>query len=113
MAEIAGGVPLQVGRWLDQAEQAAAAFVNGFRTRGFVCEVRQAGPLVQIFGPQNALSVVLTHPLWIGDDPTFWRDEQRDAERAARRAGAAQVLFCDIWSLGRSPDRLMPQFLPR
>ena len=113
MAEIAGAAPLQLGRWLGQARAAATAFVNGFRTRGFVCEVREAGTLVQIFGPQNELSVILSHPLWVASEPALWNEQQREAEAVARRGGAAQVLFCDVWSLERSPDRLMPQFLPR
>jgi DEAD/DEAH box helicase domain-containing protein len=113
MAEVAAGQPIQTGRWLDGADAAAAAFANGFRSHGFACEVRRAGPLTEIFGTQHAASVILTHPLWVGDDqPAHWRPEQQAAEAAARIHGAATVRFCDLWTLGRSPDQLMPYFLP-
>jgi hypothetical protein len=49
----------------------------------------------------------------VGDDqPGHWRPEQQAAEAAARLGGATRVRFCDVWTLGRSPDLLMPYFLP-
>ena len=113
MSEIAAGVPLHTGRWLDGAEAAAHAFANGFRSHGFSCELRRAGPLVEIFGTQQAASVILTHPLWVGDAQTaYWTAEQTIADAVARRNGARTVQFCDLWTLDRSPDRLMAYFVP-
>jgi hypothetical protein len=113
MAEIAAGEALRVSRWLEGADAAAEAFANGFRSHGFACEVRRAGPLTEIFGTQHSASVILTHPLWAGDNqPAHWRPQQSAADAAARHYGAATVRFCDLWTLSRSPDQLMPYFVP-
>ncbi|HZH11160.1 MAG TPA: helicase-related protein [Microvirga sp.] len=113
MAEIAADEPLSLQRWLRRAEAAAMAFRDAFRSRGFECEVLPAGELVEIRASGSGRGVILTHPLWASfDHPAEWTGTQSAAVEAARRSGATDLIFRDLWSLDRRPDTLMPWFRP-
>jgi hypothetical protein len=54
-------------------------------------------------------SVIISHPLWLGTQHRqYWVEAQRSAYDASRDRGSTEVQFCDLWSLERRPDALIP-----
>ena len=109
LAEVALTGTFTAERWLGRARASADTFVRGFRSHGLDIASRDVGALVEIHSPVRRASVIVSHPLWFGTQHRqHWVEAQRAAYDALLNRGSTEVQFCDLWSLERRPDRLIP-----
>lgn len=99
VAELAAGIPLSLGRWLDRAEEAASAFTDAYGS-AVTCTVDEAGGLIVIRAGKSA--VVVGHPLWCSDEPS-WTPQQTRAATQVRESGAT-VSMIDVRQLHNQPE---------
>ena len=105
VAELFLGKPLQLDRWLGEAELLATRFQKLCRANGMDVEVRKAGKLWAVIH-DGKKAMVLGHPLWHHRD-ALAHDWQLDAKAdvAAVLERDASIHFVDVRELAASPQR--------
>jgi DEAD/DEAH box helicase domain-containing protein len=99
VAELAAGIELNTGRWLDLAPRVVASFLKGYGGSRMLAS--EFAGLQAIGNQASGRAVLLGHPLW-RRDADFWVDAQADAFDAASGPWA-EVRMLDVLDVLRRP----------
>ncbi|MGD9753601.1 MAG: Zn-binding domain-containing protein, partial [Acidimicrobiia bacterium] len=104
VASLAAGHQLDLQRWLRRSEQLTERFVAAYHN-AVPCEVVAAGELQAIVRKDQAIGVIIGHPLWRTDDGALTL-QQRTAAGTLRSQGVGAVVFSDLFVLDRTPPTI-------
>lgn len=113
VADLASGAQLNVARWLDRSEFLAASFMHAFSGAIELQTVEVEGGLLVIFRSDRRRGVVIGHPLWRHDEPSFNEAQAIAFDSAKNSLGIADVLVTDTWVLQRIPAQVFHQLSPK
>lgn len=107
VCELVLGIPLNLGRWLDDALPVANRFKDLCGSCGSTVMVEKAGSLYAVVF-RNAYALVLCHPLWHAREGLA-AEPQIDAkfELEAKYGGEIDVVFVDIREISTRPQQFV------
>lgn len=109
VADLAGGRPMNQGRWLDRSEPLATSFIRAFSGAVELQFEFVEGGLLTLFRSDRSRGIVVGHPLWRHDESSFNETQAVAFDSASNDLAIEEVSMTDAWVLQRIPAQAFHQ----